>query len=201
MRLPFLSFQQRALSAMPICVVKLAYSAGLRHRLMYPPDTTIATLKNDLSQSFYTLFNHHLVPPEDDFVLIPLWEDIAPLPRPNEEMEGLPINNRTLEEIFPHQNLIYMYAKVISQPPLPPPSSPSPISLPPLLPPASPASIINDEPIVHLPMCCICLVNTVSVAFLPCNHVKTCPRCGLDNRIDSCPICRQEIHSKHVLFF
>ena len=41
------------------------------------------------------------------------------------------------------------------------------------------------------PTCIICTTDTVSVAFLPCEHACLCRKCGAT--VKSCPICRTHI--------
>jgi hypothetical protein len=48
------------------------------------------------------------------------------------------------------------------------------------------------------PICCVCLVNSVNIAFTPCGHTF-CSDCS--RRTSSCHICRQVISSRLKLFF
>lgn len=47
--------------------------------------------------------------------------------------------------------------------------------------------------------CCICMINSKSVVFLPCKHMATCVTCFEElvirsfPRYPSCPICRSQI--------
>ena len=44
-------------------------------------------------------------------------------------------------------------------------------------------------------LCCVCLAETKSHAFIPCGHRACCEGCGmsLKNNGHACPVCRREI--------
>lgn len=42
--------------------------------------------------------------------------------------------------------------------------------------------------------CKICFLDEVSVVFVPCGHLVTCPKCSLS--VTTCPICREKIQSR-----
>jgi hypothetical protein len=58
--------------------------------------------------------------------------------------------------------------------------------------------VVDEDEERPIPKCCICLNNNVSIVF-SCGHVCSCNGCC--TRVDSCPICRQNITSRRRLFF
>ena len=48
--------------------------------------------------------------------------------------------------------------------------------------------------------CIVCFENLLELAFLPCGHVCTCQKCGLE-LMNECPICRKKIFSSMKIFF
>jgi hypothetical protein len=49
-------------------------------------------------------------------------------------------------------------------------------------------------------LCSICLANERNVLFLPCRHLCSCSECGLNSHLISCPICRNLLDSRIVVF-
>ena len=47
--------------------------------------------------------------------------------------------------------------------------------------------------------CTICMENKKNVVFLPCGHMCTCAQCA--PQVDRCPLCRENIVSKHNVFY
>jgi len=48
--------------------------------------------------------------------------------------------------------------------------------------------------------CVICLANKKNVLFLPCRHMCTCQDCSTDTNIDKCPMCRESIEDRIIVF-
>ena len=57
----------------------------------------------------------------------------------------------------------------------------------------------NNNVIDQEKECCICMNDTIQIAFDPCGHVSCCVKCAED--LDSCPMCRNHITKKIRLFF
>lgn len=47
-------------------------------------------------------------------------------------------------------------------------------------------------------LCSVCLDRKKNIAFSPCGHVCICDQC--DVNINSCPLCRQQIATRHKVF-
>lgn len=48
-------------------------------------------------------------------------------------------------------------------------------------------------------ICSICYENEIRILLKPCNHLCVCNVCS--NKIDSCPLCRENITSKEYVKF
>ena len=55
---------------------------------------------------------------------------------------------------------------------------------------------VNDT---HL-RCVICLTNQRNILFNPCRHVCCCSDCGLSSSIQTCPMCRQSLEERVVIY-
>lgn len=47
--------------------------------------------------------------------------------------------------------------------------------------------------------CCMCLTNKISYIFIPCYHVCSCRICA--NKVNRCPKCRENIQTRHRVWF
>ena len=50
-------------------------------------------------------------------------------------------------------------------------------------------------------LCKICCQRKRKMIFQPCNHIYSCVRCGSDDRIIKCPVCRKRIMRKERVYF
>ena len=53
---------------------------------------------------------------------------------------------------------------------------------------------------VESKLCCICLTEERTTLILPCKHMCLCSKCGKDDRLSNCPICREEIEQVMEIF-
>jgi len=58
----------------------------------------------------------------------------------------------------------------------------------------------NAITIIPNNLCSICLTNERNVLFFPCRHLCSCSECGLNSHLISCPICRNLLDSRIVVF-
>jgi len=49
-------------------------------------------------------------------------------------------------------------------------------------------------------MCCVCQEQVVRVIFQPCMHLVCCEKCGKNDRLVNCPICRGKIEKRSVVY-
>jgi len=56
-----------------------------------------------------------------------------------------------------------------------------------------------DENVEDVRVCTICVSRPRDVVFLPCGHVCSCVQCA--NQLDTCPVCRRQVHSRSAIFF
>jgi len=169
-------------------------------------------MKTFLTDRFYLLFNHRLSSNED-FVLVPFCQD-ALVGRQNEEMDGIAITNIRLCDLYPGMNHLYFYIRKtetgghlnteIEN------AHQNNVNLVVLeaVEAVQVGAMVENE-IAQVPVqcisstfakCCVCLIENVSVLFLPCRHLKTCSMCGYDNRITACPVCRIDITEKLFVY-
>mmetsp|Transcript_80918 Transcript_80918/g.127401 ORF Transcript_80918/g.127401 Transcript_80918/m.127401 type:complete len:524 (-) Transcript_80918:260-1831(-) len=52
----------------------------------------------------------------------------------------------------------------------------------------------------HTPSCVICMDNLVNLVCLPCKHLALCSFCGLQDTVESCPICRSHIEGRMQIY-
>lgn len=48
--------------------------------------------------------------------------------------------------------------------------------------------------------CRICLTRERNLVFMPCNHLCACSECGLNDSIQSCPLCRATFETRTVVY-
>lgn len=58
----------------------------------------------------------------------------------------------------------------------------------------------NAITIIPNNLCSICFTNERNILFLPCRHLCTCGDCGLNSHLIACPICRNLLDSRIVVF-
>jgi len=55
---------------------------------------------------------------------------------------------------------------------------------------------INDDS-----LCVVCLEEKKTIIYLPCFHMCTCKKCGMNESLTKCPICRSSIDCKEKVFW
>lgn len=203
---------------MPRCTFKLVYT-GLRYTFDADDEVTLEQIKTFLRDRFYLLFNHRLTSNED-FLLVPFCQD-ALAGRQNEEMDGIAITNSRLCDLYPGMVHVYFYIRktVVGDQLIPEIDNNAHQNIVNMVVveaaeaaeavEAAQLEAMVENEIDQVPVqciastyakCCICLVENVSILFMPCRHLKTCSTCGYDNRIIVCPVCRVDITEKLFVY-
>lgn len=60
------------------------------------------------------------------------------------------------------------------------------------------SALVSSVPVLPDDHCCICLQRKKTHAFAPCYHMCTCEQCC--SRLNSCPICRTVVISRHRIY-